>query len=224
MRLTPPLAALVCLALSACAGTAGAASAGSPGSASGASLAGRTVAKPAAAAAPQVVVPVATPTPAATPVPTAAPRPAGLIDVAARSECGVPDGTVGATGRQVVISLACQELSTYQDGVPVLSTPVTTGRPALPTPAGHYSVLTRSTHYRMVSSWPYGTIGWYAPTWVTWVLWFRADGYGIHDASWRTAYGPGTDANGSHGCVNVPHDAMQQLFSWAQNGAAVDVV
>ncbi len=221
MRSTTPLAALVCLALSACAGSTGAASAGSPGSASGASRAGRTVAKPAPSAAPQVVV---SPTPATIPVPAATPRPAGLIDVAARSECGVPDGTVPAAGQMIVVSLACQELSTYRDGVPVLSTPVTTGRPALPTPAGHYSVLTRNTHYRMVSSWPYGTIGWYAPSWVTWVLWFRTDGYGIHDASWRTAYGPGTDANGSHGCINVPHDAMQQLYSWAENGAAVDVV
>jgi hypothetical protein len=213
MRLTPPLAAVACLALSACAGTAGAASAtGSPGSAGGASLAGRAVAKPAVALA-QVV----------TPAPTATPRPAGLADVAARSECGIPDGTVTATGRQIVISRACQELSTYEDGVPLLSTPVTTGRPALPTPTGHYSVLSRSSHYRMVSSWPYGTIGWYAPVWVTWVLWFRGDGYGIHDASWRTAYGPGTDADGSHGCVNVPHDAMQQLFAWARDGAAVDV-
>lgn len=210
MRLTPALAAVVCLLLSACAGTPGVAS-----------------------AAPQVPVPSSTPTPSATPSPsatpaptaaaTAAPHPPGLIDVAARSECGVPDGAVPGTGQEIVISLACQELSTYQDGVPVLSTWVTTGEPALPTPTGHYAVLSRSSPFRMVSSWPYGTVGWYAPSWVTWVLWFRNDGYGIHDASWRSAYGPGTNANGSHGCVNVPHEAMRQLYSWARNGAAVEV-
>jgi lipoprotein-anchoring transpeptidase ErfK/SrfK len=209
MRLAPLVVAVAaCLGLSAC---------GSPAAAA------PPATTPAATAAPLVATPA--PTPLATPAvdDNPHPAPAGLIDVAARSECGIPDGTVKAAGRQIVISLACQELSSYQDGVPVLSTWVTTGRPALPTPPGHYSVLTTSHPFEMVSSWPYGTIGWYAPSWVTWVLWFRNDGYGIHDASWRTAYGPGTNADGSHGCVNVPHAAMQQLYGWAGTGTTVDI-
>jgi lipoprotein-anchoring transpeptidase ErfK/SrfK len=219
MRHAPLLAAAVCLLVTGCAGSLGATAA----------THGPTSAKAARGASP---APSATPAPtpppaAATAIATASPTPAAstyLFDVASRPQCGVPDGTVPATGQEIVISLSCQELSAYQDGVPVLSTPVTTGKPALPTPTGHYSVLRRSSPYRMVSSWPYGTIGWYAPSWVTWVLWFRGDGYGIHDASWRSAYGPGTEANGSHGCVNVPHDAMRHLYAWAANGAAVDIL
>jgi lipoprotein-anchoring transpeptidase ErfK/SrfK len=218
MRVAPLLAAIVCVILSGSAASAGAMSA--------AHAAGpRSMHALTAPAIPVVTaVPSATPAPtaAATPSPGPAP-PAGLVDVAARSECGIPDGTVPASGRQIVISLACQELSAYQDGTPVLSTLVTTGRPALPTPTGHYSVLSRSSGYRMVSSWRYGTIGWYPPSWVTWVLWFRSDGYGIHDASWRSAYGPGTEASGSHGCVNVPHAGMRTLYAWAVTGTTVDI-
>jgi lipoprotein-anchoring transpeptidase ErfK/SrfK len=217
MRHAPLLAAAVCLLVTGCAGSLGATAA----------THAPTSAKAARGASPAPsATPAPTPPPAAATA-TASPTPAPstyLFDVASRPQCGVPDGTVPATGQEIVISLSCQELSAYQDGVPVLSTPVTTGKPALPTPTGHYSVLRRSSPYRMVSSWPYGTIGWYAPSWVTWVLWFRGDGYGIHDASWRSAYGPGTEANGSHGCVNVPHDAMRQLYAWAANGAAVDIL
>jgi lipoprotein-anchoring transpeptidase ErfK/SrfK len=44
---------------------------------------------------------------------------------------------------------------------------------------------------------------------------FRGDGYAIHDAPWRSQYGPGTQDAGTHGCVNVPRPAMDQLYAWA---------
>lgn len=131
--------------------------------------------------------------------------------------------TVGL-GKVIVISLAKQSLTAYQDGVQYLSTLVTTGRPALPTPPGTYSVLRKNSPWLMRSEYPPGTIGYYPPSWVTWVLWFRNDGYGIHDAPWRYYYGPGTNLYGSHGCVNVPHGSMSQLFPWADLGTKVLVV
>jgi len=204
MRLTPLFALAACLAVTGCAAAAAAPS-------------------PARSAQARVTTPAPTPTPS-TPAPSATPAPTATLDVAGRPECGVPAGTVPAAGKTIVISLACQELTAYQDGQPFLSTRVTTGEPALPTPTGQYSVIRRNSPFEMLSSWPYGTVGWYAPSWVQWVLWFRSDGYGIHDASWRSAYGPGTEAHGSHGCVNVPHPAMQQLYPWGSVGAAVDIV
>jgi lipoprotein-anchoring transpeptidase ErfK/SrfK len=204
MRLTPLVALSACLVVTGCAASGGAS---------------------AATHTPRPSLQARVSSPAATPAPTAAPTPAAQrTDVAGRPECGVPDGTVPATGKVIVISLACQELTAYQDGVPFLSTPVTTGEPALPTPTGQYSVIRTNSPFEMVSSWPYGTVGWYAPSWVQWVLWFRSDGYGIHDASWRSAYGPGTEAHGSHGCVNVPHAAMQHLYPWGSVGTAVDIL
>ena len=127
-------------------------------------------------------------------------------------------------GKVIVVSLARQDMTTYQDGVPLMSTYVTTGRPALPTPPGTTSVLSKSSPFHMVSSWPVGTIGWYEPSWVQYVLWFRSGGFGIHDAPWRDRYGPGTDdGNGSHGCINIPGDLMPALFSWADLGTTVIV-
>jgi lipoprotein-anchoring transpeptidase ErfK/SrfK len=131
--------------------------------------------------------------------------------------------TVGV-GKVILISLANQSLTAYQDGVQYLHTLVTTGRPSLPTPPGTYSVLRKNTPWLMRSEYPPGSPGYYTPSWVSWVLWFRSDGYGIHDAPWRGTYGPGTQVYGSHGCVNVPHSSMAQLFGWADLGIKVIVV
>jgi hypothetical protein len=144
-------------------------------------------------------------------------------DVASRPECGAPSNAVSKTGKVIVISLRCQELSAYQDGMPILTTYITTGRPALPTPAGQYSVLRKVSPWLMTSDWPSSSPYWYPPSWVQYTLWFRNDGYAIHDAPWRSAYGPGTQANGSHGCVNVPMPTMATLYRWADVGIPVRV-
>lgn len=126
-------------------------------------------------------------------------------------------------GKVIVISLDRQSLSAYQDGQAVLTTLVTTGRAALPTPPGNYTVMSKSHPFEMISPWPQGSPYWYAPSWVQYVLWFRSGGYGIHDAPWRSAYGPGTEAAGSHGCVNVPYATMVQLYNWADTDTRVIV-
>ncbi len=143
-------------------------------------------------------------------------------DVASRPECGVPSNAVTA-GKVIVISLRCQELSAYSDGMPFLTTYITTGRPALPTPPGQYSVLRKVSPWLMTSDWPQSSPYWYPPSWVQYTLWFRSDGYAIHDAPWRSAYGPGTEANGSHGCVNVPMPTMTGLYNWATVGTPVRI-
>ena len=40
------------------------------------------------------------------------------------------------------------------------------------------------------------------------------NGYGLHDAPWRDEFG-GTiyKTNGSHGCINLPPEKAEQLFS-----------
>jgi len=144
-------------------------------------------------------------------------------DVASNTACGVPSNAVSPVGRTIVISLRCQELSAYQNGMPILTTYITTGRPALPTPPGQYSVLRKVSPWLMTSDWPTWSPYWYPPSWVRYTLWFRNDGYAIHDAPWRSAYGPGTQANGSHGCVNVPMPIMQTLYNWATVGTPVRV-
>ncbi len=151
---------------------------------------------------------------------------AGLLlggTVAAHAASRPIDCSEHPAGRVVVISLAHQELTACQDGSSVLDTPVTTGRSALPTPPGSYSVFRRNSPWTMRSPWPRSSPYWYPPARVEYTLWFRP-GYAIHDAPWRSRYGPGTQAQGSHGCVNVPRPAMDQLYGWAQVGTPVVVL
>ncbi len=65
------------------------------------------------------------------------------------------------------------------------------------------------------------------PTWHNWVdYWmpFSRGGCGLHDATWRRKFG-GTiyKTNGSHGCVNLPHDKAEELFNMVGIGTVVVV-
>jgi lipoprotein-anchoring transpeptidase ErfK/SrfK len=148
---------------------------------------------------------------------------AGLLlggTVAAHAASGPIGCTEHPAGRVVLISVAQQELTACQDGSSIFDTPVTTGRASLPTPRGSYSVFRRNSPWTMRSPWPRSSPYWYPPSRVEYTLWFRP-GYAIHDAPWRARYGPGTQAQGTHGCVNVPRPAMDQLYVWAQVGTPV---
>jgi lipoprotein-anchoring transpeptidase ErfK/SrfK len=132
-------------------------------------------------------------------------------------------------GKDIVISLAMQELVAYQDGCAVRATPVTTGRPALPTPAGDYHVFLRTSPWTMHSPWGAGSGFWYPDTVVTWVLEFREGGYFLHDADWENPadYGPGSQNNeeaASHGCIHIPTPFMKWLYEWTPVGTPVQVV
>jgi lipoprotein-anchoring transpeptidase ErfK/SrfK len=127
-------------------------------------------------------------------------------------------------GKLIVVSLSRQVLTAYQDGTAVLTTYVATGRPALPTPPGVYHVFARYSPYEMISPWPYGSPYYYPPSWVNWAMEFIGGGYFIHDAPWRTWYGPGSNLyNGTHGCVNVPYSPMSFLWRWTPIGTTVVV-
>jgi lipoprotein-anchoring transpeptidase ErfK/SrfK len=128
------------------------------------------------------------------------------------------------SGKLIVISLSRQALTAYQDGRVVLTSFVATGRPALPTPAGVYHIFYKQTPYTMISPWPYGSPYWYPTSRVSWVMEFLGGGYFIHDAPWRSWFGPGANLyNGTHGCVNVPYSSMQFLYGWAPIGTTVVV-
>ena len=127
-------------------------------------------------------------------------------------------------GKLIVISLSRQVLTAFQDGTPVLTSYVTTGRPWLPTPPGVTSVTAKYSPYLMVSPWAYGSAAWYPPSWTNWAMLFRGGGYFIHDAPWRSWYGPGSNYGaGTHGCVNVPYAQMRFLYGWTTIGTTVVV-
>ena len=87
-----------------------------------------------------------------------------------------------------------------------------------------YYIFARYSPYKFISPWPYGSPYWYPSAWTSFAMEFAAGGYFIHDAPWRSWYGPGSNLyNGTHGCVNVPYSPMATLWNWAPNGTTVVV-
>jgi L,D-transpeptidase catalytic domain len=133
----------------------------------------------------------------------------------------------GAPAQLIVIHLATEQLVAYDGGCPILRTPVTTGRSALPTGRGTFHVYYKAARYHMISPWPPGSPFWYPPTWVADAMEFIGNGTFIHSADWEPndAFGSGSQYGpyASHGCVHVMDDPLQRLYDWAAIGATVVV-
>jgi len=134
--------------------------------------------------------------------------------------------------QRIVVSLSQQKLVAYDGNQVFLTSLVTSGNQELPTPTGTYHILGKFHPFTFHSPWPKGSQYYYAPSKTNYAMLFQDQGYFIHDAPWRTAYGPGTNAQqgapgsnytGTHGCVNVPFDVAQRLFGWAQIGTVVEI-
>jgi len=139
---------------------------------------------------------------------------------------------ISYSGKKIVISLSREQLVAYDGNRIFLQTPVTTGGPGTPTPAGNYKVTAKLRNFMMNSPWPIGDWQWYASSFVHYGLEFQSGGYFIHDASWRSNFGPGSNSQlgtpggtytGTHGCVNVPLGAEATLYNWAEVGTTVIV-
>jgi hypothetical protein len=140
---------------------------------------------------------------------------------------------LGITYKRMVISLSQQQLTAYDGSQVFLSTPVTTGNAELPTPIGVFPILARYHPFTFISPWPQGSPFYYPPSPVNYALLFDNRGFFVHDAPWRSVYGPGSNSvvgtpgsnyTGTHGCVNVPYLAEQALFYWSTIGTIVQVV
>lgn len=94
--------------------------------------------------------------------------------------------------------------------------PVSTGKPATPTPRGDFTVLDKIPVKRYLG-----------PTWdypgTKWNLWFTSRNgwrYYIHGAYWHDKFGVSPV---SGGCVNVRYADMERLYWFAQHGTKVHV-
>jgi len=133
--------------------------------------------------------------------------------------------------KAITISLTEQVIRAYEHGQQVFWTYTTTGRPGLETDPGSFKVYWKVSPWTMQSPWPKGSPYWYPDSKVNMVMWFNG-GDGIHDAYWRSRYGPGTNGphydptgedTGTHGCVNVPYQNMVWLWDWTPTGTPVIV-
>lgn len=99
----------------------------------------------------------------------------------------------------------------------ILESPVVTGNPGTgnDTPKGAYTVYEKKSPSVL-----------YGADYNTEVAYWIAfnDDIGFHDASWQSEFG-GTVylSNGSHGCVNMPLDAVKKLYDIAYTGMHVYV-
>jgi len=135
--------------------------------------------------------------------------------------------------KHIVVSLSQQRLTAYDGTRVFVSSLVTTGNRALPTPTGTFQILGKFHPFTFHSPWPKSSQYYYKPSKTNYAMLFRDGGYFIHDAPWRSAFGPGTNAQlgtpgnnftGTHGCVNVPTPVAHQLFDWVSDGTVVQVV
>jgi lipoprotein-anchoring transpeptidase ErfK/SrfK len=133
--------------------------------------------------------------------------------------------------KAITISLTEQVIRAYEHGQQVFWSYTTTGRPGLETDPGSFKVYWKVSPWTMHSPWPKGSPYWYPDSKVNMVMWFNG-GDGIHDAYWRSRYGPGTNGphydptgedTGTHGCVNVPYQNMVWLWDWTPTGTPVIV-
>jgi lipoprotein-anchoring transpeptidase ErfK/SrfK len=134
--------------------------------------------------------------------------------------------------QRIVVSLSQQKLWAYNGNSIFLTSLVTTGNRALPTPTGEFMILGKFHPFTFRSPWPKSSPFWYPPSLTQWAMLFKVGGYFIHDAPWRSVFGPGSNSQvgtpgnnytGTHGCINVPNDVAQKLFAWAPIGTAVIV-
>ncbi len=135
--------------------------------------------------------------------------------------------------KRILVSLSQQRLWAYDGRHLFITSLVTTGNKALPTPTGIFSILVKFHPFTFISPFPKGAWDYYAPSPVNYAMMFQSGGYYIHDAPWRSVFGPGTNSEsgapgatytGTHGCVNVPLNVAQSLFYWAPDGTPVQVV
>ena len=123
---------------------------------------------------------------------------------------------VSFSGTYIEVDIARQTMTCFQDGNLLVTTPVVTGRPAgHMTPSGSYRVQSKAPN-RWLTGPDYQVFVYY---------WLGFNGaYGIHDAKWRSAFGEKLyEYNGSHGCVNTPTEAMEQIYNCAEVGTPVVV-
>ena len=125
-------------------------------------------------------------------------------------------------GTYVEVSISEQMMWCYKDYELVVATPVVTGNVSRGNGTPYGSVWAIDAKKRDAVLGTLDTMGYESP--VEFWMPFH-DNVGIHDADgWRTEYGGSIYlTNGSHGCVNTPRDAAEQIFNTVSIGTAVVV-
>ncbi|MEE3420584.1 MAG: L,D-transpeptidase family protein [Lachnospiraceae bacterium] len=127
-------------------------------------------------------------------------------------------------GSYVEVDVSSQEVYVYQNYECVYSTDVVTGNESTtPTPSGVWEIYYREKDASLTGEMKSdGT-----PSYISHVKYWMAfhEGYGLHDAWWRYGEFGGDiyEGNGSHGCVNLPESAAEEIWNLTDYGTPVIV-
>ena len=133
------------------------------------------------------------------------------------------DNNYGVGPDYVEVDLSRQYLWVYRGGNLVFETDVTSGLmdESHYTPEGIFPLLNRQSPATLKGErLPNGKYTYESK--VTYWMPFTYEGHGLHDATWRWAFG-GQEYiwNGSHGCVNLPFDAAKTIYDLVIPGTPV---
>lgn len=131
------------------------------------------------------------------------------------SQSAMQQGKDDIGNTYVEIDMGEQMMYYYQNGELQIETPVVTGNTSrhMGTPSGVNYVYLKQKD-RILRGEGYAShVNFWMPV---------KGNIGIHDASWRSKYG-GTiyQTNGSHGCINTPYSAMEQMYEMVEVGTPV---
>ena len=116
--------------------------------------------------------------------------------------------TLNFDGTYIEINLSAQHMWFYKNGNCIISTDIVSGNVATwhHTPTGLFSVTSKAKNISLIGP------DYVQP--VDYWIGFSDPYYGIHDSLWRTSGYGGTIYlyDGSHGCVNTPHEAVAFIY------------
>lgn len=119
-------------------------------------------------------------------------------------------------GKYIDVDIARQMMVLFENGKPLDSYLVSSGKRGMDTPKGEFSVENKAPR-------PWSkTYGLYMPYWMA----FTGDGkYGIHELpEWPSGYKEGADHLGhpvSHGCIRLGIASARRVYEWADVGTPI---
>lgn len=121
--------------------------------------------------------------------------------------------------KKIIVDRSDQTLSAYDGDTLFLQTDISTGLALTPTPRGTFTIYKKTPSRYMQGPLPGISDQYYDLPGVPWNLYFSAEGAVIHGVYWHDRFGE----RWSHGCVNVPTDTAERLYTWADIGTTVIV-
>jgi lipoprotein-anchoring transpeptidase ErfK/SrfK len=123
------------------------------------------------------------------------------------------------TTKRITVDLSDQKIYAYDGDELFMEQIVSTGIPTTPTPRGVFTIFKKTPTRYMQGPIPGISDHYYDLPGVPWNLYFTSEGAVFHGAYWHDDFG----AVHSNGCVNMPLDKAEELYTWADLGTVVTV-